>query len=609
MAKKSLTKQAKEFNDKVESLIEKGYAAISPKVELPLGGYAKGTTFSTGDTTQPYTESRPDAIGGGKMQGKFSFFDGKQSTPKPTPDKVGTPDKGYIPWGPQDNLPNQIFQYENALPYTAAALKYITDLTVGLGPKLMYSWPRYVNGSLKEELIPYEHAGVLLRGCMRDLREKMEARNAQQGRGAESSDSVQSSIGNIGTIGTIGTASSSRTIHFYDAQRMAENPSQSGVGEDKPLPGSYEEEMMHLEEALAEWERTMPEYQSFIDNNNIELHYQKCMTDDTRLDIYFPTYGLNRGSKGNWNAKIVSVGHLPAVCSRMEQMDDNWRINYIYFSEKWRKDATAELEKKDMVAYPSLMPERALRQLRETVRKYKNAPVGSRPLWFCAPTYYPSMLKPYYPQPAWWSIFPSEIYNYACNLLGDKATARENATAPRFMIFLNLSYLKQICDQNGWNTPEQIEGFKNDIYATVNDFLADRRNNGKSMMLESFLTNNDTELWKSVEIVEVPQAKIEKDTKEALSEISRTIFFALGVHPSLIGADPGGSSTGGTFQRELQLLKQQQVSPRQRIYLRFLQNICSFNEWDKRAVWIIREQVLTTLDRNANGIEDMQSTL
>lgn len=633
MAKK-IKKEIKEFNAKVESLVGQGYVAISPNVALMATGKPRMDTFSVGNET--FTSSRPDALGGGRMQGKLAFFDGKQSNPKPTPAGVGSKDKGYIPWGPQDNLPNQIFQYSNALPYTAAAHKYITDLTVGLGPKLMYSWPRYINGSLKEELIPYEHAGVLIRGCMRDLRAKMEAATTQgQGGGGPAnisasqpaaifpkSSATPTESNTIGTINTIGTTpaigsitalsetrTSPHTILLSEAASSPEPAAQARVGENKPLPGSYEEEMMHLEEALAEWERTMPEYLQFIEDNNVELHYQKCITDDTMMDIYFPTYGLNRGRKGSWNAKIVSIGHLPAVCTRMEQMDEEWRVNYVYFSEKWRKDTTSELEQKEMVAYPALAPDRALKQLRETVKSHERSSVSSRPLWFCAPTYYPSMLKPYYPQPAWWSIFPSEIYNYATNLLGDKATARENATAPRFMIFLNLSYLKQICDQNGWNTPEQVEEFKDDIYATVNEFLADRRNNGKSMMLESFLTNNDTELWKSVEIVEVPQAKIETDTKEALGEISRTIFFALGVHPSLIGADPGGSSTGGTFQRELQLLKQQQVSGRQRIYLKFLQNICAFNQWDRRAVWIIREQVLTTLDRNANGIEDTSSRL
>ena len=126
-------------------------------------------------------------------------------------------------------------------------------------------------------------------------------------------------------------------------------------------------------------------------------------------------------------------------------------------------------------------------------------------------------------------------------------------------------------------------------------------------MLESFLSQDEKTLWRSVEIVDVPQAASGAQTKEELEEISSIIFFALGVHPALIGATPGKSgSTGGTFQRELQLLKMQQISPIQRLYLRFLQNIARFNGWDHHAEWIIRQQVLSKLDRSGTGLEESQ---
>ena len=588
---KSFREEVGEFDKRVNELVGKGYMFVAPS---GLSHASKPVVRDIAeDNRSVVLEScGSGAIGGSHSQKGFDFFDAKQSTPKPV-STAGTPSFGYIPWGPKDDLPNQIFSYANSLPYTAAALKYIVDLTVGLGPKMMYSWPHYVNGSVKEELVPFEHAGVLIRGRMREIREKSASRNTGwRGGGATSSPASASEEGG-------------RTIGFYEAQGLTEPKKQ----EASPayLAGSYEEELALLEEDLKSWESTMKEYTLFIEENNLELHYQKCMTDDAHLDIYFPVYGLNKGRKGSWDAKILYVGHKPAVCTRMEQMDQDWRVNYVYFSEKWRKDSTSDLEKKDVVAYPALRLESSLKDLREQVDKFKSAPVNKRPKWFCVPTLYPSMLKPYYPQPAWWSIFPSQIYNYASTLVFDKATARQNSTMWGKMIFLNLSYFKQICDQSGADTPEKVQEMKDQIYNQVENFLKRRENNGKVLFAESFLTNNDTELWKSIEIVDVPQPKNETDTKEALGEISRTIFFALGVHPSLIGADPGGSSTGGTFQRELQLLKQQQVSPRQRIYLNFLNNIIAFNKWDKHATWIVREQVLTTLDRNANGIEETPS--
>lgn len=597
MAKKksnAIPNKIGEFRNKVEDLKQRGYEPIMPY---------RGTTIPHEviiPAQQPEMKCDMSAIGGRGMKDSFGMFDGKQSQPKPTPVGVGGDGLGYIPYGPKDNLPNQIFQYANSLPYTAAALKYITDLTVALGPALMYRCVNYVNGTVKEQLIPYEDGGVYLRNRIREVREKIAASN---------NIDIQSENSEIVPVGNNETKIDDHTIHFneYRVKRLPEPEEEPIIDSNAPKPGSYEEELMLLEKELKDWTYTNKEYKAFIEENNLEHHYQKCITDDSHLDIYFPTYGLSRGTVGEWKPKIVSIGHLPAVCTRMEQMDTDWRIKHVYFSEKWRQDTTAELESKDMVSYPSLMMDDALKQLRDIVEKNKTTSLRKRPLWFCSPTYYPSMLKPYYPQPAWWSIFPSKVYNYASTLIDDKATARNNATMWGKMIFINLSYLKQLFDQEGITTPEEQEQKKNQIYADVENFLRRRENNGKVLFADSFLTNNDTELWKSIEIVDVPQPSSGADTKAELEEISSIIFFAMGIHPALIGAVPGKSgSTGGTFQRELHLLKQQQVSPRQRIYLKFLQNICAFNGWDSHAQWIIRQQVLTTLDRNANGLEDTE---
>ena len=91
MAKKTnkLQKEVEAFNRKVEGLMGKGYAAISPNVALPIGGYSNVATFNSGANRTEYLSSRPESVGGGRMQGKFAFFDGKQSNPKPTPAGVG----------------------------------------------------------------------------------------------------------------------------------------------------------------------------------------------------------------------------------------------------------------------------------------------------------------------------------------------------------------------------------------------------------------------------------------------------------------------------------------------------------------------------------------
>ena len=338
------------------------------------------------------------------------------------------------------------------------------------------------------------------------------------------------------------------------------------------------------------------------------LHYLKCMADDVHMDIYFPTIGLSIGRANEaWDPKIVKVGNLSSVCTRMEEMDENLHVNYVYYSEKWRCDTTAKLQSKEIVSYPTLMPENRLNELRRQVRKNQSSSTRRRPTWFCCPTYYPSMFRPYYPQPSWWSIFPSKTYDYASTLITDKATMRKNSTMWGKMVFINVEYLRVMYDLAGADTDEEMLAIRNKIYNNVNSFLLKKENSGKTICLDMFL-GSDNKMQYSVEIVDVPQVSAGKEMKDELEEISSILFFAIGVHPALIGAVPGkSSSTGGTYQRELQLLKQSQVSPRQRIYLKFMQDIHAFNRWDKHGVWVIKQQVLTTLDRNPSGTEETES--
>ena len=551
------------FRRKVSSLVAAGYVPLMPQV----------TEIANGTATSEQRLNSTDCIGG-SIQHTFSMFDPKQSRPVPVKG-AGTKGLGYIPWGPDNMLPNLIYNLEKSLPYTATALKYIIDLTAGLGPKLMYRFPRYVNGTVKTESVPFEDAGTLIRGRMRELRE----------------ETRQNGEGNAAPAITFGQA-----LNGWEG-----NP-----GDD---PGTPEWELKKLREDYKTWERTDREWRTFCENNNLGLHFLKCMTDDVHMDMYFPTIGLSIGRSGEeWNPKIVTLGFIPSVCARMEEMDERLRMNFVYYAEKWRKDTTAELEMKDVVAYPALMPENMLPELRRQVMKNRNRAPRNRPTWFCCPTSYPSVDKPYYPVPAWWSIFPSRTYEYATTLITDKAVARQNATMWGKMIFINSEYLRAICDEQDASTQEQMEEVRQGIYRRVNDFLQRRENNGKTIMLDSFVGPDGKTMQNAVEIVDVPGTTEAKELKDELEEISSIIFFAIGVHPALIGAVPGKSgSTGGTYQRELQLLKQNQLSPRQRIYLQFLKNVYTFNGWDPHGELVIRQQVLTTLDRSATGTEETES--
>ena len=570
-----------EFKKTVEDKISGGYTCLGmslPAVsELSLGSQDdRRSALATAGSQYP---------GGKSAHRSFGMFDSKQSNPSPV-EGAGTKGFGYIPWGPNNDLPNQIYNLAAGLPYTSAAIRFLIDLTVGRGPKLMYRWGRYAGGTVEEELVPYEHAGVLLRNRIRELTNQLKGQQGKEEGNAQSS-SQQSS-----------------TISWEDAV----NPAPAGKGgnpEDEP--GTLEYEIRKLKEDYAEWERVMVEHKRFISENNLTLHFLECMTDYMHMDIYIPTVGFEIGTSGSWNPKIRAVDRVPDVCGRLEQMDSRLRVNYVYYSEKWRNDTTSELGARDIVAYPAVQNKTMLNGWKNIVERNQRTRVKERPSWVACPIKYPSMQNPYYPRPAWWSIFPSMVYDYASNLVLDKAIARQNATMWSKIIFIDQEYLSRIFDLQGADTPEKQEKIRNDLYHRVNTLLQSKENHGKTLLMDKYIGPDGKTVQYSIEIVDVPQPSSGADTKDELEEISSIIFFAHGVHPALIGAVPGKSgSTGGTFQRELMLIKQNLLDPARSLYLKFLQNIYAFNGWDSdHAQWKITDLVLTTLDRSKTGTEEV----
>ena len=147
----------------------------------------------------------------------------------------------------------------------------------------------------------------------------------------------------------------------------------------------------------------------------------------------------------------------------------------------------------------------------------------------------------------------------------------------------------------------QLE-FIGNLDRSVEDFLQHRENQGKMMRQFSFTTPDGKE-HHNVEIVDVAETTNDavKAGKEELELSTSPIFLGLQVDPRLVGVPMVAASNGGTALREMHLLKQQQLNVKQRLYLRFLNTICRFNQWSDRAEFHIVQQTLTTLDNSKTG--------
>lgn len=478
-----------------------------------------------------------------------------------TIDGVGTKGKGYVPWGAANRLPNFIFQTGYSLPYIARSLSYSRDTIVGLGCEYMYRFTRYSNGTVVTKMIPYQDAGVLIRHRIMEL-------EAQAGESASMKNYIPTGEPKVGTV-------------------------------------DYELKM--LREDYAVWERVSEKVTKFCQENSVSKHMTQCMTNMVPLDMYFPMIGLSVGEPGkDWEPEITRIRQIDCVAARLEEMDEDRNINYVYHSDVWRGyGGFSALQPKEgeIVAYPALPEEGYLQALRRIVYLKRKNGIRSRPTWFVIPRRMPSMNTLYYTQPTWFSVYTSKLYDYAFTMISDRAAARLNGTMFGKLIMVNQEYMTRLMANNGCDTKEKKMEFRKQFKKSIDDFLRDRRNNGATAMFDTVI-GPDGKPIDSVRIIDVPlNAENVTANKTELTEISNAIFLTMGIHSAIIGNDISSSgSNGGTVQRELDLLKQKQLSVMQKDYLDFLNFIRDFNDWDpKHGEWVSKQMSLTTLDASKTG--------
>ena len=507
-----------------------------------------------------------------------------------TDDSIGTPGLGYMQWGGSNQIPNVVSLLMSILPYTAAGHKFNVDLVTGLGPRPMYHYTQYVGGNITEKDIPYESAGTLIKGLMLDVQRQL-AKIAQE-------------------------ENNSQTV----ADGTAENPfpAVTPTPVPNPLKKALEEQLNELQADYEEWEKTNAEVQDFLERNNLTQTYLHLAADQILLGMCFPEIELQRTyiddttgrkvSNTRWQPKAVGLHYRPAHTTRLERMDEQNRINYVYISNQWF-DTTEQHAATDfsIAALPCLNPEAPTADLRRILRETRTANVSrrKRPTRFVLPTQYPTPGRPYYPIPAWWSIFAGGIYEYAYSMIEDRATAKKNSNVIGRIIYIHNDYLMQMYNQMALDTDEKKRKFREAMYSEINTFLSDKDNMGKPLVSFKFRdgNGNTTNAWEIVEIESNSKNTADANQKE-LQEISSIIFFAMSLDSRLVGNTPGdATSSGGTDLRERYLLKQIQMSPTQQLILYPLQVISAHNEWDRKHLrWTIKREVMTTLDNSKTGV-------
>jgi len=607
-------KTVSEFQAINRRLNKEGFIAID---FLKQGG-VKSISLGEGDKATAEAQDMAASMGkGGWSNGPLTQvawqFDGRdENAVQSVKDKDGKSlGLGYVEWGPGNSIPSVIPPLAQSSPYTAAPLRYIADTICGLGPALMYRFP---DGTLCD----MKDAGYKILQQLEKKRkddETVELVNGQGGQRQTSDISRRTSfMGDyVVTDGGIMTKQEAKALEL-EPRGVSTMPRNLGPDYWNRLYAEWEKTWYGYDEPNADGDMEhISGAKEFIEENNLDLHLAQCMQDHVMLDMFFPTVGFDtRGRRGqNWKPRVKYIGHIEASIVRMEKRHPIYnRTEHVYLSQQWRKlgIGTARVNSpEDMkcVMYPAAMPQHLLQDMHRVVDQNQKTRLGVRPMWITCPTFYPSLNKAYYPQPAWWSVFTSKAFDFSATILYDKYKQRDNSTSWSRILYLSLDWLNSVAADLGIEgNPDAIQKYVDELDENVEQFLQRRENNGKFMRQWMWTDQKGDEHY-NVKIVDVADTKQDaiKAGKDELELSTSPIFLALQVDPRLVGVPMVAASNGGTALREMALLKQQQLNIHQRLYLGWLQRVTvAWNGWSEHCEWHIKQYVLSTLDRSKTGL-------
>ncbi|MDY5320781.1 MAG: hypothetical protein SPG93_03805, partial [Prevotella sp.] len=379
-----------------EELNAQGYEAVRPAAFVRPNSDGS-RTFSWGEYAHSMLmSSAQGTAGAGNARREIStVFASSGCENKTVPQGVGTPGLGFMEWGLGNRLPNLVYLLSKMSPFTAAGIEFVKKILVGRGPAPKYHYVQYVGGNIVEKFIPFMAAGVLLRGQIANLKAKEDKMSQSK---SEDTDS---------------------------------------------------EEMKALKADLEEWERTNNELQSFIDSNDLHKTYLDMAGDMALMSQCFCELQLNQRQldadghpvpTSQWDPKVIGLKPRSVFTTRLERMDDQYRINYAYLSNQWLDSTQMQtsLKPEDMriAAVPYLAADTAVADLDRHVREARQQRVSrkNRPTRFImSPRDFGG---PYYADALWHSIFAGSIFEYAFTIIDDRLTRKRNSNIIGRVIYI-----------------------------------------------------------------------------------------------------------------------------------------------------------------------------
>ncbi len=295
--------------------------------------------------------------------------------------------------------------------------------------------------------------------------------------------------------------------------------------------------------------------------------------------------------------ELVGMQYLDQAYSRVSKMKDG-RIQWHGFSYSWHKGSPED------VSVSALLDDSA--PLQDILVRLGMAPGSNGKSQhdgfyrYVLPIRMPVPGRVYYPRSFWWSIFDSGWNDIMRMIPEAKKALMTNKLHIAYMVYISDRYWKEMFEKEKITDPEKQKERQKELLQQLEDFLSGAKNAGKTIVIP-FKFN----IQKGIEEKDIMITPLSKgDSKEGgdwiddNEEATNMACYAMGVHPSLIGASPGkNKSINGTEARELFIIKQAMMRPVREKILLPLYIAKKVNRWDPDLHFVIPNIMLETLDK------------
>lgn len=331
---------------------------------------------------------------------------------------------------------------------------------------------------------------------------------------------------------------------------------------------------------------------------DLSLYLQESLTDLSYFHNSFPLLVPDKKED-----TIYSIMHREAMFSRWRVNEKGEIISHLYSSNWDDNPGEDNIEESEVID-----------ELDDVLSIKSLLGKKTRPERLIYPLYMPSPGRPYYSYPTWYSIFRSGWYDHLASIPALKKAILKHNLGVKHIIYMSVNYLDEKARQLGVNPNDQkaVNELKKKLVDEINETLTGEGNQGKALAALQKLvpSGNGTTTEKYFTIEKVDNGVEGGEYLTDYETGANVVSYAMGVHPSLIGATPGknSNSLSGSNQREIFMIKQALSKPMIDRAMRPFAAIKRLNGWDSDLVLTIDEYNFTTLDQAKSGKKEIQNT-